>query len=303
MDYIANKILMVRPSAFGFNPETAASNSFQKTLDLTADEIRRRAAVEFDLMVAGLRDLDVEVKVIEDSEGDHTPDSVFPNNWFSTHPDGSFCLYPMEAAARRYERRLAAEMDFRAAVRYSKRIDMTGFESEGKYLEGTGSMVLDHENKIVYASLSSRTDNEVLNHWTAEFGFDRVAFNSADDKGTPIYHTNVLMTLGDNFAVVCLECIPDESERELLAGTLIETGKEIIEISRGQMNQFAGNMILLKNGAGQKILVMSERADRSLTDDQRKKLEQQAKPAAFDLETIEDCGGGSARCMIAELFY
>ncbi len=293
---------MVRPAAFGYNPQTAESNAFQKRVNLSDEEIQRTALKEFDQMVKELRDLGIDVNVLEDTDEFHTPDSVFPNNWFSTHPGGRFCLYPMEAEARRFERRLAKLKEFQDEIDQSETFDLTGFENEEKFLEGTGSLILDHRNKVAYACLSSRTNEDVLNIWAEKLEFRIIEFHAYDEQRIPIYHTNVMMCLGDRFAVICLQSVADENEKANLIENLEKTDKEIVEISFDQMNNFAGNMLLLRNADGKKFLVMSERARRSLDKTQIEKLESHALIASFDIETIEDCGGGSVRCMIAEIF-
>ncbi|NNE97769.1 MAG: amidinotransferase [Pyrinomonadaceae bacterium] len=293
---------MVRPSAFGYNPQTAESNAFQKELDLSRKEISKRALQEFDQMAGGLKDLGIEVLIANDKLEPHTPDAVFPNNWFSTHPDGTFCLYPMEAKARRLERESGAVDLIRGSFRPRRIIDLTRFEQDEKFLEGTGSLILDHDNGIAYACISSRTNPEVLDKWAVELGFDVIKFSAFDENGTEIYHTNVMMCLGDSFAVICLESIANKGERNAVVESLKNTGKEIINISFTQLNNFAGNMLLLKNDKAEKILVMSTRARDSLNPEQIATLETHSKLASFDIETIEDCGGGSARCIIAEIF-
>ena len=302
MSYIANKILMVRPAAFGYNPQTAESNAFQKKPDLSAEEISKKAIEEFDQMVGELSALGIEVLVANDSGEHHTPDAVFPNNWFSTHPNGTFCLYPMEAKARRLERESSAITIIRNNFEVKETIDLTKFEAHEKFLEGTGSLILDHENRIAYACISSRTNPKILNQWARKLDYKTVKFRAVDESEKAIYHTNVMMCLGDNFAVICLESIVEKSERDEVVEKLQTTGKEIVDISFGQMNQFAGNMLLLKNDKNEKILVMSKRAFGVLTEDQIGRLNAYAKLASFDIETIEDCGGGSVRCMIAEIF-
>ena len=299
---IANKILMIRPVQFGFNPQTAESNSFQKKINLEAETIQKKALEEFNLMAKGLQNLGIEVLIFEDTKEKYTPDSVFPNNWFSTHPNGTFCLYPMEAEARRFEREGKIIDELKKEFNPKEIFDLTSFENEGKFLEGTGSLVLDYKNKIAYASISSRTNPKVLDIWVEKLGFELVKFTSFDENKKAIYHTNVMMCLGDKFAVVCLKSIVDKIEREKLVQKLRETNKEIIKISHCQMNNFAGNMLLLKNKLEEKFLVMSESAFNSLNDLQIKKLKTHAKLVLFDIETIETCGGGSARCMIAEIF-
>jgi hypothetical protein len=302
MENIASKILMVRPAAFGFNPQTAESNSFQKEVNLTKEEIQINSLREFDWMVEKLRKLGIEVMVFDDKDEPHTPDAIFPNNWFSTHENGTLCLYPMESEARRLERDPDIISAIESEIGVNRKIDLSNSENEGMFLEGTGSLILDHENKVGYACLSSRTNPKILDTWAHLMKFKTVEFHAVDENGKPIYHTNVMMCLGDNFAVICLDSIPDGTERDSVIKSLKDTGKEIIDISLEQMNNFAGNMLLLKNKDSEKILVMSERAFDSLDKAQIEKLHPHAELASFNIETIEDCGGGSVRCMMAEIF-
>jgi hypothetical protein len=302
MNYIANKILMIRPAGFGYNRQTAQSNAFQKEVDLSAEEIQEKALNEFNLMTAKLKEIGVEVIIFDDLKEPHTPDSVFPNNWFSTHPDGRLCLYPMEAEVRRFERRSEIIDFLKENYSVTQILDFSKFEDQNKFLEGTGSLVLDQDNRTAYASISSRTNEDVLDKWAIAIGFDVIKFHSFDRQNTPIYHTNVMMCLGDKFAVICLESITDANERLMVVESLQNSGKEIIGISFGQMENFAGNMLLLQNQTGENILVMSERAFRSLNENQIEKLRFYTSLASFDIDIIEQCGGGSVRCMIAEIF-
>lgn len=294
---------MIRPAGFGYNPQTAESNAFQKTVDIGDAKIQEKALLEFDEMTDRLKKLGIEVLIFLDSKEPHTPDAVFPNNWFSTHPDGRLCLYPMESETRRFERDGSIVDFLKKNFDVTEVFDFSGLENKNQFLEGTGSLVLDHENKIAYASVSSRTNEKALHKWAIALGFDFVKFRSFDQNNTPIYHTNVMMCLGDNFAVVCLESISDETERSAVFKSLQETKKEIIEISFEQMENFAGNMLLLQNKSEENILVMSKRAFESLKNDQIEKLRSHAKLESFDIDIIEKCGGGSVRCMIAEIFY
>lgn len=302
MNYIANKILMVRPVSFGYNPQTAESNAFQVEVDLSEEEIQSNALKEFNSMVENLENFGIKVLVADDTKEPYTPDSVFPNNWFSTHLDGTLCFYPMEAIARRSERNPKIIEQIKKEVSPKQVLDFSNYEEENKFLEGTGSLILDHKNKIAYASISSRTNADVLDDWSKALGFEIVKFHSFDENGKAIYHTNVMMCLGDNFVVICMDSITGENERENLIKKFEETKKEIIDISFEQMSNFAGNMLLLENKDKEKILVMSETARKSLEKDQIDKIENHAKMASFDIDIIERCGGGSVRCMIAELF-
>ena len=296
----ASKILMVRPANFGFNPQTAESNAFQKELDLDTEVIASRAADEFDRMVAGLRDINVDVEVVDQPQDHDAPDAVFPNNVFSTHPDGTLCLYPMESAKRRLERSILK--DSQAWLNRKRVVDLTPFEEEEKFLEGTGSLVLDHDEKVAFACLSSRTHPEVLAVWADYLGYEPLPFSAFDSEGMRIYHTNVMMCLGSGFATVCLDSIANRDERDAVETRIKASGRDLVEISYEQMYSFAGNMIEISDSEGNPVIVMSKAAISSLEESQLKTLNKHAALAAFDIETIEACGGGSARCMIAEVF-
>jgi hypothetical protein len=295
-----SKILMVRPSGFGFNEQTSANNAFQSRG--YEQDAQKRALEEFDGFVKLLEEAGVEVNVIEDTPEPHTPDSVFPNNWFSTHEGGTLVLYPMFAPNRRDERK-PAPLDFlRNKCGYGRVIDLTGYETKEKFLEGTGSMVIDRDCDLVYACRSPRTNEEVLEKLAGELDFDYFLFDAKDEKGEPIYHTNVMMSVGSRFVLVCLDSLCDINERTNFIGLAEESDKEIIEISTAQVSEFAGNMLELSGKDGEKLLVMSARARKSLTDHQIERLSSYCHIISPDLETIEKNGGGSARCMIAELF-
>lgn len=296
-------ILMIRPVRFGFNEQTATSNAFQnqafgKETQASSQEI---ALKEFDEMVAQLRKAGVDIIVIEDTPNPHTPDSIFPNNWISFHNDGTVILYPMQAENRRLERREDIVNGLQEKFYVNKIIDLSSFEQEEKFLEGTGSMVLDRKNKIAYACISPRTHQEVLAEFALQTNYQIVAFEAVDENGKQIYHTNVLMCVGDMFSVVCLEAVPDLDERLQLRNSLESNGKRIVEITLAQMNQFAGNMLEVRSEKGDKMLVMSNAAYYSLTSSQIKILEDYCTIHHFDLSMIEGNGGGSARCMMAEV--
>jgi hypothetical protein len=293
-------ILMIRPVNFGFNAQTAASNAFQNP-EAAQQQVQDKALVEFDDLAQVLEENGVEVIVIDDTHEPHTPDSIFPNNWVSFHNDGTVFLYPMLAENRRLERREDIVMQLEDEFKIKHVIDLSRFEHENKFLEGTGSMVLDRENKIAYACLSPRTDSEVLQLFCEQSGYMPVIFHAVDENGTAIYHTNVLMCIGTKFAVICLDSITDEKEKNAVISSLNNTQKEIVAISFAQMNQFAGNMLELKNKAGDSLLVMSQSAYQSLNKDQKITLEKYCKLLYADIGTIESNGGGSARCMIAEV--
>jgi hypothetical protein len=297
-------ILMIRPVRFGFNEQTAESNAFQnaEAAAQSKDTAQQRALEEFDQMVNRLRGVGVDVIVVDDTPEPHTPDSIFPNNWVSFHQDGTVCLYPMQAENRRLERSLQVIEDLEKRFFIENVIDFTNYEATGKFLEGTGSMVLDRVNKMAYACLSPRTNPDVLNDFAEKLGYRIVSFHATDSQGKKIYHTNVVMSVGDSFAVVCLECIRDEKERFHVRNTLERSGKEVIAITMKQLNHFAGNMLQVINQRGERLLVMSSQAYESLSLVQIRTLEKYARLVEFGLDTIETNGGGSARCMMAEVF-
>jgi hypothetical protein len=293
-------ILMIRPVAFGLNQQTAISNAFQNT-DAPQKNVQEKALAEFDAFVDKLRVHNVDVTVIEDTLEPHTPDSIFPNNWISFHKEGSIFLYPMQAENRRLERRddiideLSTIFDIREVN------DLSATENNGEYLEGTGSMVLDRENKISYACLSIRTQRKVLDIFCRETGYTSFTFHAVDENGMAIYHTNVMMCIGDQFVVICLDTIRDVTERELIIKRFEDTGKEIIEISLQQMNHFAGNMLQVLNKKGKSFLVMSGSAHDNLNDSQIAQINKYTEILSSPIPTIEENGGGSARCMMAEI--
>lgn len=296
-------ILMIRPVRFGFNEQTATSNAFQNLAfgQETQTNSQEIALKEFDEMVAQFRKTGVDIYVVEDTPKPHTPDSIFPNNWVSFHDDGTVILYPMQAENRRLERREDIIDMLQEKFFINNIIDLSYFEQEGKFLEGTGSMVLDRKNKIAYACISPRTHQEVLAEFALKTNYQIVSFEAVDGNGKQIYHTNVLMCVGDMFSVVCLEAIQNLDERLRLRNSLESNGKRIVEITLSQMNQFAGNMLEIRSEKGDKILVMSNAAYNSLTLQQIKVLEDYCTLYHFDLSMIEGNGGGSARCMMAEV--
>ena len=302
---------MVRLVRFAYNEETATNNAFQKKDDTQggAQTIEQQAVREFDAYVAMLRDQGVEVQVLQDTEEPFTPDSIFPNNCFSTHIDvlpgtsvrqRTLVIYPMYARNRRDERGKLLKALMKE--KFDKIVDLSILEPEGKFLEGTGSLILDREHHIAYACVSPRTNPVALKIWADEMNYRYVLFDGIDDNRQPIYHTNVMMHVGSRYAIVCLEAIADQSQRQTVIDSLHTTGKEIVNISFDQMRQFAGNMLELRNSEGKKILVMSATAKHSLTSEQLSILEQDALIVAPDIHTIETAGGGSARCMIAEKY-
>ncbi len=297
-----SNVLMIRPVAFGYNEQTAGSNSFQNLEFNDPGFVHAKALQEFDTMVLMLKNHGVDVLVVDDTIEPATPDSIFPNNWISFHDDGSLVLYPMEAVNRRLERRvdiLSVISDNRFTI--LKKYDLTHYEKSEKYLEGTGSLVLDRINKIAYACISSRTNEEVLSEFASIMNYKVISFYSFFEE-KPVYHTNVVMSLGEKYCVICLDSITDERERNFVKETLESTEKEIIEISINQMGSFAGNMLQLRNKIGDLIIIMSKSAYDSLNELQIARLSLHGKLIVPDLQTIETNGGGSARCMIAEVF-
>lgn len=294
-----NHLLMIRPVDFKFNTQTAGNNKFQQ--ESSQSDVQKLALAEFDGFVAMLRANGVDVMVIDDTLEPATPDSIFPNNWISFHEDGSVFLYPMFSENRRAERRKDIIEQLGERFELNHVGDLSFFEQQVLFLEGTGSMVLDRLHKIAYACLSVRTDEQVLDNFCMLTGYTPFTFQAIDQSRFPIYHTNVMMCIGDDFAVVCFESIPDALEREELRHSFLNTHKEVIEISFDQMNQFAGNMLQVKSNTGESLLVMSEQAYLSLNESQVSSLEKYCKLIYAPLYTIEKNGGGSARCMLAEV--
>jgi hypothetical protein len=295
-----DSVLMIRPARFYPNPETAADNAFQRDANRDLDALTLVARTESDAAVQTLRAAGVNVHVFEDTAEPEKPDAVFPNNWMSTHHDGRIALFPMYSNLRRRERRQDIVEELRKHYRVTDVIDYSALEDEGCYLEGTGSLVLDHLKKIAYVSLSNRSNPEVIQRFADDFSYEPVTFTSIGSDGQPIYHTNVMMCIGTAFAMVGLEMIPDKAERQQVRARLEKTGKEIVELSADQIENFAGNAIELQNKSGEKLLVLSSRAARALTDEQHETLTRYAKFTQLEIPTIE-LGGGSARCMMATI--
>jgi hypothetical protein len=293
-------ILMIRPVRFAFNAETAVNNAFQVS-GMEQEDVQSKALEEFDRFVGLLRENGVDVTVVEDIPEPQTPDAIFPNNWVSFHTDGTLVLYPMFAPNRRQERKAGVLEAIGQRFEIRKRLDLSGWESRSRFLEGTGSMVLDRENRIAYASLSPRTDPDVLEDFCRRLQYQPISFNAFDTGDSPIYHTNVMMCVGDRYVVICLDAIPNASERELVILTIEQTHKTVIPITLKQMNHFAGNMLQVENGEGEKLLVMSTQAFNSLSQDQMDVLTGFNRILHADLSVIETNGGGSARCMMAEV--
>ncbi len=306
MQQITNTILMIRPVSFRMNEETAVNNYFQEDLDLRNQEINRKAQVEFDAFVDKLRAVGVNVIVESDDALDDTPDSIFPNNWVSFHENGDIAIYPMFAENRRKERR--DEVFIRLeneGFHIENIVDYTAAEDEGVFLEGTGSILMDRVNGKAYCALSPRADEDLFIEFCEDFEYTPVVFTAyqdVDGKRLPIYHTNVMMCLGEQFCVICLDSIDDAAEKKNVVKQLKSDGKEIIAISEAQMHQFAGNMLQVRGSKDKRYIVMSQAARNSLKAGQVSAIEKYCEILSSDLETIETCGGGSARCMMAEVF-
>ena len=295
-------VLMIEPVAFGFNEQTAVNNYFQVQQE---GNVQDKALKEFNDFVEKLRAKDINVITIKDTLEPKTPDSIFPNNWVSFHADGKVVLYPMFAENRRLERRDDIINQIKEQFEVTEVIDYSGAEKDNLFLEGTGSMIFDHDNKLAYGSVSLRLDEGLFRKFCSDFGFQPVVFHSyqtAGEERLPIYHTNVMMCVADQFVVICLDCIDDESEKNNVIETIKNSGKELIEISEDQMQNFAGNMLQVQNNSGEKFLVMSQSAYKSLNRDQVSAIEKYCEIIYSDLEVIETNGGGSARCMLAEVF-
>jgi len=308
MKQTANTILMIRPINFRMNEQTAVNNYYQQVLDnLLPETVNVKAQKEFDVFVEKLQQVGVNVIVVNDTKETDTPDSIFPNNWISFHQDGTVALYPMFAENRRLERRedILDILETKGFV-INDIVDYTSAEDESVFLEGTGSLLLDRVNKKAYCALSPRADEDLFIEFCEDFDYMPVWFTAnqtVNGKRLPIYHTNVMMCLGETFAVICLSSIDDKKERKLVVQHLKETGKEIIDITEDQVNCFAGNMLQVKGINDDLFLVMSQSAYDSLTDFQLEQLKKHNKAiVSSSLDTIEACGGGSARCMMAEVF-
>ena len=307
MKQTTNSILMIRPVAFRMNEQTAVNNYYQKVLDgLLPATVNAKAQQEFDAFVEKLIAVGVDVTVVDDTLSPDTPDSIFPNNWISFHENGDVAFYPMFAENRREERRedLLDILEDKGFV-IENIVDYTSAEEDGFFLEGTGSLLLDRVNSKAYCALSPRADEELFIEFCEDFDYAPVifeAFQTVDSERKLIYHTNVMMCLGETFAVICSDCIDDKKERKMVLDNLEENGKEIILITEAQMNNFAGNMLEVRGANDKRYLVMSAAAHQSLSPKQIEQLEQHAEILSSSLDTIEACGGGSARCMMAEIF-
>jgi hypothetical protein len=295
--------MMIRPARFGFNQETAVSNAFQSdNKSLSAEEISKAALIEFDNFVSLLRSKGIQVTVIADSPEPVKPDAIFPNNWISFHRNGFIITYPMQAEVRRLERQERIIDQLSEQFQIQAVFPLETFEDYDQFLEGTGSMIFDRLHKIVYACLSPRTHEAVLDKFCKLTGYEKVVFNAIDGKGKDIYHTNVMMALGEDFVVICLETIKDPLQRQAIKAAFAKTGKTIIRISLEQMMAYAGNMLQLRNKSGEHFLVMSTQAYQSLYPEQIQFIQQFTQILHSDIKTIETIGGGSVRCMMAEVF-
>ncbi len=294
------EILMVRPFQFYFNQQTAANNFFQSNINI--ENSNELAIAEFDAMVEQLRTHQIKVQVVQDTKDPSTPDSIFPNNWFSTHAGGTLCLYPMYAENRRAERKLSVIDFLQKNYKIENLLDLTDLEKEGKFIEGTGSMVLDHQNKISYGCLSERLDKEAFTYWCNKMQFKPISFKALDHKAQSIYHTNVMMCMGNQFVVICLESIPDEQEKQIVPESFLQTNKEVITINQDQLNHFAGNMLQVFDVDEKPHLILSNQAYKTLNVAQLKSLEKYNPLLPISIPTIEALGGGSTRCMMAEIY-
>ncbi|MBX2844372.1 MAG: amidinotransferase [Flammeovirgaceae bacterium] len=296
-------IMMVRPSSFGVNLQTSSTNAFQSLIpQLDADEIQEKAIEEFDNMVKTLKKNGINVAVIFDSKEPEKPDAIFPNNWVTFQEDGTVVLFPMFAPNRRFERRRSILDLIGTQFKIKSEIDLSHYEEDEVFLEGTGSMILDKVNKVCYACISERTCPELLNEYCEKFNYKLLSFEALDENNIPIYHTNVMLSVADKFAVVCLESVKNPKEKEILVKQFKNTNKDIIDISFNQMKCLASNVIELENEKGENILVMSQRAEHSFSNEQLQVIKKYSKIVAVPIPTIEKIGGGGTRCMIAEIF-
>ena len=297
-----NNILLVRPSNFVFNIETAASNAFQHKASENEETTKQKVISEFEVFATTLQSKGVNVFVMDDTINPQKPDAVFPNNWVSFHPDGMVILYPIYAPNRRHERRQDILDTLKKDFEIKQLLDLSHYENEGMFLEGTGSIVFDHRHKIAYACLSPRTNKELFVKVCNHLQYKPIWFQAYDNGGMEIYHTNVMMCVGERFAVICLDSISNNQEREFVLQSLKESGHQVIDITWEQMNHFAGNMLELQTNEGKSIVAISQSAFDSLTQSQKTEIGKYGELVPLYVNTIETIGGGSARCMIAEVF-
>ncbi len=300
---LASAVMMIRPARFQSNPETAESNRFQGKTRASPAEQHAAALREFDVLKDALEAGGIRVCAFDDTREPHTPDAIFPNNWVSFHADGTVVLYPMEAPNRRTERRPAIVEQLASGQGFVVRkvIDLSHHENEGHYLEGTGSMVLDRVTRVAYACLSSRTHLDALAEFSQRLGYDIMAFDALDATGTPIYHTNVQMNIGEQLAVICAEAIPREEQRQAVLESLARSDHDVLILTFAQLNSFAGNMLELRSASGKRVTAMSAQARRSLTPEQLQMLEANGDIISAEIDAIESSAGGSVRCMLAEI--
>jgi len=302
MSQVASTILMIRPAAFGYNAETAANNVFQSQSKLSANDVQQKAEQEFDAFVEALRKKNIEVIVVQDTTDPVKPDAIFPNNWFCTLQDGTLAVFPMYAPNRRIEKRDDMLQVLTDEYKTRDVEDWSEYEAESLFLEGTGSMIIDHEHKLIYACLSPRTNKAVLEKFAYAHGYRAITFYAKDENGVEVYHTNVIMHLGETYAIICIESITDEIERIALTQLLTSTGHEIIPITLKQVHAYAGNMLQVKNAKGKNFTILSKQANKALTKEQKDILKIHSNLLPIDINTIETIGGGSVRCMMAEIF-
>ena len=300
---LADAVLMIRPVRFESNPQTAESNRFQGRSAKSVEEQQAQAVREFDGLAAALRHAGIDVIVVDDTAEPHTPDSIFPNNWVSFHADGRVILYPMEAENRRIERRpdIIEAIDSRFGYQVNEVIDLSGHEDTGHFLEDTGSMVLDRVNRVAYSCLSSRTQLDPLGDFAQRMDYEVVAFDAVDRDGVPIYHTNVLMNIGEELAVICDAAISREDQRAAVLQRLRDTGHEVLSLDYDQLDAFAGNMLELRTLNGERVVAMSQQAHESLDESQLQRLRANGRIVTAPIGTIEASAGGSVRCMLAEI--
>lgn len=289
---LTDKILLIEPAGFGFNHETAVDNKFQR--ERTSDIFQ----LQFENFRTVLEKAGLKVSVLSPPDN-RTPDALYPNNWFSTFPDKRLIIYSMMALNRRAEKRM--EFIEHLKQSYSKFEDLSFLENSDSFLEGTGSLVLDHTMKLAYAAISQRTTIEAIEKWKQETGYEVLQFSANDENGFPIYHTNVILTLAENFAIICSEAIIS-SDKNRIEDHIRSTGREMISISFEQTKKFCGNCLALRNSSNEQIIIMSDQAKTAFAESQLSQIEKYSKIISSDLSEIESIGGGGARCMIAELF-
>jgi len=297
-----SSVLMIRPASFGFNTQTAPTNAFQLPEVESSEDIQHKALDEFNRMVDTLLSNDVDVIVVDDTLGPRKPDAVFPNNWISFHHDGKIVLYPMMAENRSLERNNPVIETLQSKFKFDEKIDLSKYERDSQFLEGTGSVVFDYVNRIAYASRSARTHEAFFQDLCKRLNFKPILFDAVDESEQPIYHTNVLMCIGTKFAIICLDAIKSDEDQEILLQSFSDTGHQVVAISYEQLRLFAGNMMEVNSRSGEPLVLMSEKAFTSLLPGQLNALSKYAEPIAISIPTIEQFGGGSVRCMVAGIF-